>query len=213
MFNIVLSGVTLITAYRSGALARFRPLRSLTLVPFAFILTMVAGCGGMTRPQIGPIQFTTAAGANVPPVGSLAVNGQVYMIADVTDDDQFLGVTWSVSCGSQAPAGGVSIDTSCGTFDPVQTLSGPVPAYTFTGIVTTYNAPSAIPKGTSVTITAHATALPSVTSSVTITIVAAEATLEPEATKAGSALRLRLADLTSATPVSVARGKARNSEL
>ena len=103
------------------------------------------------------------------------------MVANVTDDDQFLGVSWTVTCGSAAPVGGGTIDTACGTCNPAQTESGPAPLYPATGIVTTYNAPSAIPKGATVTITAHATALPSVTSSVTLTIVAASSDATPEA--------------------------------
>jgi hypothetical protein len=50
-----------------------------------------------------------------------------------------------------------------------------VPTYPSTGIITTYTAPSVVPKGGTVTITAHATSLPSVFSSVTLTIVAAQA--------------------------------------
>jgi len=104
---------------------------------------------------------------------SLAVNGQVYLVADVTNDNQFLGVSWTVTCGSAAAPGGIAIDTACGTFSPAHTESGPVPLYLTTGIITTYNAPATIPTGTTVTLTAHATALPSVTSSATLTVVAA----------------------------------------
>jgi len=127
----------------------------------------------MAKPQIGAIQFTTVSGASVTAPTSLAVNGQVYMVADVTNDDQLLGVSWSVTCGSSAAPGGISIDRACGTFNPAQTESGPVPLYLTTGIITTFNAPAAIPTGKTVTLTAHATALPSVTSSVTLTIVSA----------------------------------------
>ena len=121
---------------------------------------------------MGRIQFTTVSGASVTAPTSLAVNGQVYMVADVTNDDQLLGVSWSVTCGSSAAPGGISIDRACGTFNPAEE-SGPVPLYLTTGIITTFNAPAAIPTGKTVTLTAHATALPSVTSSVTLTIVSA----------------------------------------
>jgi len=127
----------------------------------------------MAKPQVGAIQFTTASGASVTAPTSLAVNGQVYVVADVTNDNQFLGVSWTVTCGSAAAPGGVSIDSACGTFNPAHTLSGPVPLYLTTGIISTYNAPAQIPTGTTVTITAHATALPSVTSSATLTVVSA----------------------------------------
>jgi len=146
-------------------------LRNPKLHPFAFIVILLAGCGGTNHPQIGPISFTSASGASVPAGTSLAVNGQVYLVATVANDDEFLGVSWTVTCGSAAPPGGISIDSSCGFFEPAQTASGPVPPYSSTGIITTYNAPPNIPKGEVVTITAHATALSSVTSSVNLTIV------------------------------------------
>jgi hypothetical protein len=166
----------LIIGFCSRAHASLRPLRSRALYLFLLaILMTVAGCGGTVRPQIGPIEFTSAAGVSVPAVTSLAVNGQVYLVATVTHDDQLLGVSWTVNCGSAVPPSSGTIDTSCGTCVPAQTQSGPVPLYPSTGFITTYNAPSAIPKGSTVTITAHATALPSVSSSVTLTIVAAQA--------------------------------------
>jgi hypothetical protein len=164
-------GVALITAFRSGRIVSLRLLRNPKLLSFALIVTLLNGCGGTSHPQIGPIAFTNASGASVPAVTSLAVNGQVYLVATVTNDNELLGVSWTVTCGSAVPPGGSSIDSSCGSFNPTQTASGPVPLYQSTGIVTTYNAPPIIPKGMTVTITAHATALPSVTSSVALTIV------------------------------------------
>jgi hypothetical protein len=153
----------LITAVRSGVRTSLRSLRKLPLAALAFVFAMLAGCGATTKPEIGPIEFTTASGASVPAVSSLAVNGQVYLIATVTHDDQFLGVSWTVNCGSALPPSSGTIDTSCGTLVPAQTASGPVPTYPITGIITTYTAPPSVPKGNRVTITAHATSLPSVT--------------------------------------------------
>ncbi|MGA9673651.1 MAG: hypothetical protein WBQ94_30950 [Terracidiphilus sp.] len=142
----------------------------------AVLLALLAGCANTEKPDVGPIQFVTAAGAPVPGVTSLGINGVVYLVATVTNDNNFLGVSWTVDCGSLPAGGGIStgtITTACGVFTPAQTASGPVPTYPSTGIITEYTAPSAIPKGNTVTITAHATTLPSVTSSVTLTITAA----------------------------------------
>lgn len=141
----------------------------------ACLLLFLNGCINSAMPAVGPIQFVTASGASAPAVSSLAVNGTVYLVATVTQDNDLLGVSWTLSCGSLPPAGGSEgiISTACGVISPSQTSSGPVPTYPSTGYISTYTAPSAVPKGNTVTITAHATSLPSVSSSVTLTIVEA----------------------------------------
>ncbi len=197
----------MIAAFRSGTNAILRPFHSSKRHSFTVILVLLAGCGVNLPPKISPISFVSASGASVPPVSSVPVNGQLYLIATVTNDDEALGVSWTVTCGSAVPPGGTSIDTSCGTFDPAQTASGPIPPYPSTGIITTYNAPSAAPKGGSVTITAHATALPSVSSSVTLTIVAAEAILEPGLTLKRREPQVQAATLRTAIPITGVTGK------
>ncbi len=156
--------------------------RSISMLSFALAAMALAGCGSVVKPAISPIEFTTAAGASAPALTSLPVNGQAYFVASVTHDNQFLGVSWTVACGSAAPPSPNTIDTSCGIFNPSQTASGPVPTYPTPGIVfvAAYTAPPTIPKGKTVTITAHATSLPSVSSSVTLTIVNAASTGELE---------------------------------
>ncbi len=144
----------------------------------ALLLALLVGCVNSEKPVVGPIQFVDFSGASVPPVSSLAVNGSIYLVATVTNDNEQLGVTWTVNCGSLLPVSGTNdtISSVCGICSPGDTLSGPVPTYPATGYITTFTAPSVIPKGNTVTITAHATSLPSVTSSVTLTIsVAAQA--------------------------------------
>jgi hypothetical protein len=144
------------------------------------LLAVFVGCIN-ARPVVGPIQFVTESGASAPSVNSLAVNGTVLLLATVTNDDEQLGVSWTVDCGSLAPVSGTNetISTACGVCSPEQTLSGPIPSYPTTGYITTFTAPSSIPKGNTVTITAHATSLPSVTANVTLTIVAAEQAVLP----------------------------------
>ncbi|HUB51906.1 MAG TPA: hypothetical protein VL986_07160 [Terracidiphilus sp.] len=164
----------------------------LSLYGFIFAI-LLSGCtGGGARPQITSITFAsnaqgtdivcttssvsaTASGAPVCTSSLLptVVTGgsSIYIFADVANDDELLGVTWAVSCSSSSPPNLQSSNTACGTFSPVQTESGPVPLYQTTGIVTTYNAPSAVPKGGTVTITAAATSQPTVTLSVTLPAV------------------------------------------
>ena len=181
----------MITGFCIGAPRNLPSSRSLFVSAFFLILSALNGCGGAVKPQVASITFTTdstgtkavcttavtsSTPANTPLCSSalppsLVVGGPAaYMFANVIDDDQGLGVSWTVTCGSATSIGSGGIDTACGTFNPAQTLSGPVPLYTITGVVTAYTAPPAVPKGGTVTITAHATSLPSVTSSVTLTI-------------------------------------------
>ena len=206
----------MIAAFRSGTIASLRPLRSSKCLPLVLILMLLAGCGGAAKPQVGSIETFTSppTAASVPvSVSALAVNGQVFLVATVTNDDQLLGVSWTVTCGSAAPPGGTSIDTSCGICNPAQTASGPIPLYPITGIVTTYSAPPAIPKGGTVTITAHATALPSVTSSVTLTIVAAQSVVEPGSIGKRKTSQAQFASLGNAFPVTGVMRKALSSGL
>jgi hypothetical protein len=139
----------------------------------AFMLSLPIACGGSSEPVVGPIEFVNISGAAVSAVSTLPVNGVVYLVGTVTNDDEMLGVSWTVGCGSQPSGSGANnvISTACGVFTPTQTLSGPVPTYPASGYIAEYTAPSAIPKGNAVTITAHATSLPSVESSVNLTIV------------------------------------------
>jgi len=168
---------------------------SLRLCTFGALLSAFVGCGGAAKPQIASMTFTTdsfgtkivcttAITADLPSntplctsslIPKLVVGGPAaYMYANVTKDNELLGVSWTVTCGSASSVGTGTIDTSCGSFSPAQTASGPVPLYPSSGIVTTYHAPSAVPKGGTVTITAHATSLPSIASSITLTVVAAQ---------------------------------------
>jgi hypothetical protein len=91
----------------------------------------------------------------------------------LSDDIEGLGADWTVTCGSAAPEGSLpagTVDTSCGTFAPHHTMSGPLPTYPITGILTQYTAPPIVPKGGTVTIVVHATSRPAATSSVTLTV-------------------------------------------
>ena len=194
----------MITATRSGADASPWPPRTLTLCFLALILSILCGCANSAKPAISSIVFYTGnPGEPVSPQPAadpsqplnVLENGTAYLVATVTNDNESLGVSWTVTCGSAVASGGTGTGTantapSCGFFTPAQTASGPVPTYNYPGtIITTYTAPSTIPTGGIVTITAHATALPSITSSVTLTIVAEKAASPATAGLAGGTKR------------------------
>jgi hypothetical protein len=231
--GFTIPGAILITGFRARALRNLRSSHSLIPAVFAFILSTLAGCGNSTKPQVASITFatdltgaktvcTTAVTSDTTAgtplcsaslLPSLAVGGQAaYLYANVIDDDQDLGVSWTVTCGSAASAGSGAINTSCGTFSYAQTLSGPVPLYKTTGIVTTFSPPSTIPKGETVTITAHATSLPSVTSSVTLSIVAAQSSFDPRAS-GRKTQGPQTASVTKASPGNCPRPETQRSEL
>lgn len=97
-----------------------------------------------------------------PPVSVSVVPSSVYaqtagpahtthVTAIVANDPQAAGVDWSVQCGAQ----------SCGT----------ITSHTASGSAATYVAPSAVPTGGTVTITADSTANPAVTATATANIV------------------------------------------
>ena len=143
----------------------------------ATTLLALGGCGDVAKPVVGPITFFANASGTMqlPPVTSVTHSPQTQLNLNVTvtGDPEALGVDWTVTCGSSLPEGSLpagQVDTSCGSFAPYHTVSGPLPSYTLpagTVIVTTYTAPSNVPKGGTVTIIAHATSLPSSVSSVT----------------------------------------------
>jgi len=151
----------------------------ITLPVLAIVMLFVSGCGSSSssRPQVGPITFTDATGAEQSALTSLAAGHGTYLDVTVTNDISLLGANWTVTCQSALPPGtplppGQLQDTSCGTFAPLHTMSGPVPSYATSGAgyVTFYTAPAAPPKGGTVTLYAGSTADPSRYSTVTLTI-------------------------------------------
>jgi hypothetical protein len=102
------------------------------------LVLVLTGCGGGSTPPPPPppppvlsVAFSTA------PPASLTENFSVSITATVSNDSAAKGVTWS--CTPTTPA------NSCGAFSLSSTASGQA---------TLYTAPSAIPTGGSVTITA-----------------------------------------------------------
>jgi hypothetical protein len=139
----------------------------------AVALVALGGCAA-ARPVLQQINITNASGVVQPTVASVTHGMSIYLDAIVVDDPEFLGADWTVTCSSSLPTGTLpagTVDTSCGSFVPYHTISGPLPSYPITGIVTQYTAPVNVPKAGTVTIVAHATSLPSSTASLTLTIM------------------------------------------
>jgi hypothetical protein len=144
-------------------------------------LIAFSGCStGGTKPQVEGITFTDIDGTALKtPPASLTVGQGTYVDVMLTGDPQLLGANWSVLCGSALPPGtplppGQTQDESCGTFTPAHTMSGPIPTYVTnavtSGYVALYVAPTAPPKQGVVTLYASATADPSKTATITLTI-------------------------------------------
>jgi hypothetical protein len=168
---------------------RAHSVRTLSVVAATVLAVFLAACGNSTRPQIASITFTTDASGHTPicTTGVLSGNGPtctaallpalvaggspLYMYAVVSRDNLDLGITWTVTCASSGVGNG-GVNTSCGTFVPASTMSGPVPLYPESGIVTTFNGPTSVPKGAKVMITAQATSLPSDSLSISLNVTA-----------------------------------------
>ena len=154
---------------------KYQQIRGIVLLAVA--AAMVTGCSDTTKPQVGAITFTSANGVAQSALTTVTAGQGAYLEVTITHDIALLGANWSVTCESALPPGtplppGQTEDTSCGTFAPLHTISGPVPSYATsgTGYVTFYTAPAAPPKGGTVTLYASSTTDPSQSSSLTLTI-------------------------------------------
>ncbi len=113
-------------------------------------LLTLAGCGG-GGPAYTPPSTITLSFTQVPP-STMSTSGQSQIIATVANDATNQGVDWTVSCSS----------AKCGSFNPVHTASG---------IATVFTAPTSLPSGNSVNLSAAATADHTKTVTVTIGMV------------------------------------------
>jgi hypothetical protein len=125
-------------------------------VMFFLGIATITGCGGgpyfpFTVPP-APTEPTSLLFAIAPPA-TLSISATIPLSAAVSNNPASAVIKWSVSCGSAG---------ACGSFSATQTASG---------AVTNYTAPSAIPSGTTVTITATLVnnSTQTVSSSITIT--------------------------------------------
>jgi hypothetical protein len=121
---------------------------------------LLSGCSSGSRVQAGPIVVTIGGASSSQQAFSLGVSQQATMSMTPVNDSLGAGVDWTVNCQGSPVTGSIT-GGACGTISPVHTASGGNAIYT---------APSYVPIGGTVIITAAATSNPSATSSVTVTI-------------------------------------------
>ena len=99
---------------------------------------------------------TVAISLSPPPPASISAGAATNVAAMVTNgtDPDPLGVDWSVTCASPA----------CGSF---------IPQHTANAVVTSYTAPSLVPPGGTITVTATSTSDPTKQASATLTVTPA----------------------------------------
>jgi hypothetical protein len=122
----------------------------------------LAGCGGASGSPAtaGPISVVAANGGSGK-VTSVALASTLQLSMAPAGDKLNAGVDWTVACGGNPVTGSV-VNGACGTLAPLHTSDGGT---------TMYTAPSLVPIGSSVTITATVASNPSQSSSVSFTIV------------------------------------------
>jgi len=107
--------------------------RSAFLLVVATLAAMLAACGGRSTSTTQPVSLAFTTGFT--PSTSMTIGSHSGLAVNVAGDSNGGGVNWTVTCGSP----------QCGSFTPTSTTSGGV---------TQYRAPSAVPAGNTVTITA-----------------------------------------------------------
>lgn len=171
-----------------GATKNDMPLRHLSNVArscaalLCAVLFALSGCSSVSagKPTVEGITFSDIDGTPLKTqLTALSVGQGTYVDATLSGDTQLLGTNWTAVCGSALPPGqplppGQTQDESCGTFTPAHTLSGPIPTFVgnavTSGYLTLYVAPATPPKEGVVTLYAQATADPSRTATVTLSI-------------------------------------------
>jgi len=123
--------------------------QSIFLLTALAMIAALVGCSSSSNTKTPPVISV----AIPTPVTTLQTSAQAAITANVTNDSANAGVTWSC-----APSG------ACGSFSPTSTASG---------AQTTYTAPSAVPTGNTVTVTATSVTDPTKSASANITITAA----------------------------------------
>jgi hypothetical protein len=130
-----------------------------------FVLAFVPGFGGCKSGSnviAGSISVTEPSGATSGQLSSLSAGSTVQVNMTPVGDKSNDGVNWTVTCGGSPVTGSIT-GGACGTF---------VPTHTPDGVASMFTAPSIIPIGNTVTITAAVASNPSASSSVTLPVVA-----------------------------------------
>jgi hypothetical protein len=120
----------------------------LSTIMMSTMISVLPGCGdAMYHPPAIVVTFD----AGFPPPSTLNTDGVVGIAADITNDSQNAGVTFSCSPGG-----------ACGSFTPPGAANA---------VPTCYQAPATIPTGGTVTVTATSVTDPSKSVSATINII------------------------------------------
>src|SRR5258708_4045755 len=141
------------TAAEPGCVVNIR--RPIFLLTALATIAALAACGSSKKIIAPPPPISVAFSTTSAPPSSMLTDAQVRFAAEVNNDSFNDGVTWSVSCGS-------TVAGACGAF---------VHPATGSDIDNTYVAPTQVPTGNTVTVTA--TSVSDTTKSVQATITVA----------------------------------------
>lgn len=147
---------TIVPAHTSGTVGSFAVYTTPPVVPASGSVTITASSTANPAQNVVAVitivQASTGLSITQKPAPNLPVGAATNLVALVTFDPNDAGVDWRATCRA----------TSCGTFNPPHTASGQM---------TTYSAPSGVPTGNIVTITASSTTNPAsiATTATTIT--------------------------------------------
>lgn len=131
------------------------------LLSFAMLFMLgLSGCTNGSNVKAGPISVTDPNGTSSAQLFSLGAGSVVEVNMTPVGDSIDAGVNWTVTCGGSPVTGSIT-GGACGTF---------VPTHTPDGVASTFTAPSIIPIGQTVTITADVASNPSASSSITLPI-------------------------------------------
>jgi hypothetical protein len=149
---------SIIPAHTSGTLTGFVVYTAPLIVPLGGTVTITAAStadptqSAITTVTITQAKLTITLSQTPPP--NLPVGAATNLTAVVTFDPNNAGIDWTATCQGN----------SCGTFSLNHTASGQL---------TTYTAPSAVPPGNVVTITAASTTTPTTTATAIVTVTPA----------------------------------------
>jgi hypothetical protein len=132
------------------------------MLPAAALAVALSGCASGYNVKAGPISITIPSGTASGQVSSIGAGTVVQVNMTPVGDTADSGVNWTVTCGGNPVTGSIT-GGACGTF---------VPAHTPDGVASLYTAPSIIPIGGTVTLTAAVASNPSASSNVTLSVVA-----------------------------------------
>ncbi len=134
-------------------------MNTVILFPLCFFMLVLAGCSG-SKPHLDGFSVTDPSSGAA--ITTVIVNATADVSVSVGSDGPNLGVDWSLVCGGSPNTALEPASVACGSLNPVHVGNS---------IAMVYTAPAYVPIGSTVTLTAAVTSDPSVTASVTLTIL------------------------------------------